>query len=109
MLLVLMAFYSLVISELNYFLSYMIKFVGDGVCDDDINVDSCAFDGGDCCLQKKITSLCRSCLCQITTDPMSLRTAFKQNHVSILHLSTKFDFLHWEEQRHYDYMVDSSF
>ena len=36
---------------------------GDGFCDDNNNIASCAFDGGDCCGDNVDTSYCTECQC----------------------------------------------
>ncbi len=38
-------------------------FVGDGHCDDDLNLEDCLFDGGDCCLDEVKTEHCELCEC----------------------------------------------
>ena len=38
-------------------------YVGDGFCDDLNNINSCNFDGGDCCLETVITDFCTECIC----------------------------------------------
>ncbi len=39
--------------------------LGDGVCDEVTNYESCFFDGGDCCLDfyRKDTKFCQDCSC----------------------------------------------
>ncbi len=37
--------------------------LGDGVCDDDLNSASCAFDQGDCCNPQADFSFCSNCTC----------------------------------------------
>ncbi len=38
--------------------------VGDGYCDDDLNVLECYFDGNDCCLGTETnTAFCEDCHC----------------------------------------------
>ena len=37
--------------------------IGDGQCDDATNTVSCSYDGGDCCLENKITDNCEICEC----------------------------------------------
>ena len=39
------------------------NYVGDGYCDDPLNIPSCNFDGGDCCLPSKIVDFCHFCEC----------------------------------------------
>ena len=41
----------------------MVDFVGDEVCDDEVNNELCDFDGGDCCDIKHDRSLCSECFC----------------------------------------------
>ncbi len=40
--------------------SFMIQ---DGVCDDMTNHEACLFDGGDCCGDYVVTSVCVECIC----------------------------------------------
>ena len=37
--------------------------VGNGICDDESNIQSCDFDGGDCCGIAVITRFCQDCQC----------------------------------------------
>ncbi len=39
--------------------------VGDGMCDDDTNIEECQYDGGDCCLETQSWSYCNECICHI--------------------------------------------
>ncbi len=39
--------------------------VRDSICDDAANNEACFFDGGDCCLETKESSLCYICLCKL--------------------------------------------
>ena len=41
----------------------MREYLGNGVCDDITNRESCDFDGGDCCLHKINQSYCFKCAC----------------------------------------------
>ena len=36
---------------------------GDGWCDDENNVESCDWDGGDCCGDNVVTTYCEACEC----------------------------------------------
>ena len=42
--------------------------IGDGQCDDILNIENCNYDGGDCCLSddKIDVSFCIECFCHIT-------------------------------------------
>ena len=42
--------------------------IGDGQCDDILNIENCNYDGGDCCLSadKIDVSFCVECFCHIT-------------------------------------------
>ncbi len=57
--------------------------IDDGVCDEITNNARCLFDGGDCCLEKKITRLCQDCTCILEADPTELNRKLKQNRVKI--------------------------
>ena len=37
--------------------------VGNGICDDESNIKSCDFDGGDCCGRAVVTRFCQDCQC----------------------------------------------
>ena len=38
-------------------------YIGDGYCDDALNIPECNFDVGDCCLPNKVTDFCFECEC----------------------------------------------
>ena len=38
-------------------------YIGDGFCDDALNIPQCNFDVGDCCLPNTITDFCFECQC----------------------------------------------
>ena len=37
--------------------------VGDGFCDDATNIESCNYDGGDCCNKDAVYMYCKECTC----------------------------------------------
>jgi hypothetical protein len=37
--------------------------LGDGFCEDNLNIELCHFDGGDCCLAVIDSNFCTDCLC----------------------------------------------
>ena len=39
------------------------QLVGDGYCDDEVNVAECSYDGGDCCGENPNTKFCKACEC----------------------------------------------
>ena len=39
------------------------KWIGDGICDDEVNLPKCAFDEGDCCLNEIVDTNCHECIC----------------------------------------------
>ena len=39
-------------------------YVGDGSCDDGVNIPECNYDNGDCCLPNPLTMYCTLCLCK---------------------------------------------
>ena len=39
------------------------QFIGDGYCDDHLNIHDCTFDGGDCCGPAVLTDYCSDCQC----------------------------------------------
>ena len=41
--------------------------IGDGYCDDITNVESCSYDGGDCCNEDSSFHYCHECLCHPNT------------------------------------------
>ena len=41
------------------------KWIGDGICDDEVNLFKCAFDEGDCCLNEIVDTNCYKCICHI--------------------------------------------
>ena len=42
--------------------------IGDGICQDENNVDLCLYDGGDCCLVEVTTTQCTECKCVSEED-----------------------------------------
>ena len=38
-------------------------YVGDGICDENLNTQNCSYDFGDCCLPDKDTRFCSNCQC----------------------------------------------
>ena len=39
------------------------QLVGDGYCDDEVNIAECSYDGGDCCGLSPNTKFCKACEC----------------------------------------------
>ena len=39
--------------------------VGDGYCNDEVNIPDCGYDKGDCCLSNVITNHCTDCTCHL--------------------------------------------
>ena len=37
--------------------------IANGICEDDVNVEECDYDGGDCCSQDSNINFCDDCLC----------------------------------------------
>ena len=52
----------------NPFCQHNTVWIGDGQCDDILNIESCNYDGGDCCLSanKVDVSFCVECFCHTT-------------------------------------------
>ncbi len=57
--------------------------VGDGLCDDNVNIEMCQFDGGDCCLDKKLTPLCKNCTCKMNFDEDVLKADLNRSDVKV--------------------------
>ncbi len=55
--------------------SFMLR---DSVCDEVTNNKKCLFDGGDCCLEIKDTTLCQNCSCILTVEPKKLHQTFSE-------------------------------
>ncbi len=53
--------------------SFMLR---DSICDETTNTELCRYDGGDCCLEIKDTSLCRNCSCILDVNPDQLKQDF---------------------------------
>ncbi len=53
--------------------SFMLR---DAVCDEATNNAICQYDGGDCCLEIKDTTLCKNCSCIMSVDPRKLLQEF---------------------------------
>ncbi len=54
----------------------------DSVCDEATNNELCLYDGGDCCLEAKITTNCNSCACILAVYPPKLRRQLKEMNVA---------------------------
>ncbi len=39
--------------------------LGDGLCNDETNIEVCRYDGGDCCLEEKPNIVCTECQCKL--------------------------------------------
>ncbi len=39
--------------------------LGDGLCNDETNIEVCRYDGGDCCLEEKPKIVCTECQCKL--------------------------------------------
>ena len=37
--------------------------VGNGKCDDEVNIPECNYDGGDCCMEPYVQGFCTICVC----------------------------------------------
>ncbi len=62
----------------------------DRVCDDESNTERCVFDGGDCCLENKDTSMCTSCKCELAVDQARLEQQYKELRVGQLREDVNF-------------------
>ncbi len=67
--------------------------LGDGLCEDEWNKALCLFDGGDCCLETKIKSLCDDCFCTLDIDPYNLSSIFAADEVKTFKAKPLFDSL----------------
>ncbi len=56
----------------------------DSVCDEGTNIELCLFDGGDCCLEGKDTTLCQNCSCILSVDESQLEQDFDQLNIQPL-------------------------
>ena len=64
--------------------------IGDGYCDDMINIFDCNYDGGDCCDSDIETTFCNLCQCLgTTTSPISnITTTSTSSESTITTIST---------------------
>ncbi len=53
--------------------SFMLR---DSVCDEATNIETCLYDGGDCCLEAKVTKLCKNCSCILSVNRDDLQLEF---------------------------------
>ncbi len=71
--------------------SFMLR---DGVCDEATNHDVCLFDGGDCCLEFKDTTLCKECSCILSVDFDKLHAQFHNMSIkALLDLGPQMDYI----------------
>ena len=38
-------------------------YIGNGICQDELNNEGCSYDGGDCCGPNVVTTYCIECIC----------------------------------------------
>ncbi len=62
------------------------------MCDEITNVQQCSYDGGDCCLSRKETSLCKNCTCTFNIDSKELEAAKTDFNVSKYFFNSTFEF-----------------
>ncbi len=65
----------------------------DAVCDEATNNADCLYDGGDCCLEFKVTTLCKNCSCILTIHLEEMQADFKRLNVKPLANQGKFNAL----------------
>ncbi len=63
----------------------------DSVCDEATNTEECRYDGGDCCLEIKDTSMCRNCSCILLVDPDRLQGQFYELTIKPVRISVDSD------------------
>ena len=51
------------------------SWIADGICDDKTNIESCDFDGGDCCSDNSIRAFCDECICHQGTTTTTSTTS----------------------------------
>ncbi len=61
--------------------TFMIR---DSVCDEATNNAQCLFDGGDCCLEFKVTTLCQDCSCILAIDVDAIGASIKDLNIKPL-------------------------
>ncbi len=55
--------------------------IRDTVCDEATNIEKCLYDGGDCCLELKDTTLCKNCSCRLKVELDELQLQFDELNV----------------------------
>ncbi len=56
------------------------------------NTAECLYDGGDCCLPRKVSSLCENCTCTIDIDIVHLRASLKEVNAIKYYLESLVEF-----------------
>ena len=65
--------------------------IGDGYCNDEVNILDCGYDGGDCCLSLVITDYCTNCTCHLLETcaagflPLSVGDGFCNDETNNVH------------------------
>ncbi len=67
--------------------SFMLR---DSVCDEATNIALCLYDGGDCCLEAKDTTLCKNCSCMLLVTEDDLQNDFDTWEIHPLDTSIDF-------------------
>ncbi len=47
-------------------------------------LERCLYDGGDCCLENKVTNLCRICTCSVTVSVSDLNKRLKEHQAVVM-------------------------
>ena len=63
----------------------------DSACDEATNNELCLYDGGDCCLEAKITTHCKNCSCILKVDQNKLLGQFKELEVAVFKTNLDID------------------
>ena len=68
------------------------KWIGDGICDDEVNMFKCVFDDGDCCLIEIVDTNCHECICHIDgkRHQMTTTTQMSTTHCAFFIVMTSY-------------------
>ena len=58
--------------------------IGDGYCDDEVNIEECWYDSGDCCAYENDRSQCEACSCYVDSETSQVNANWLCYNESVL-------------------------